>query len=258
MRNERTRIRTRTPRRRRGVAVVTAVLAAAALVSAPAPASAATGSAGSHAHCRSNLAEHLRWTGRATQLVTVWAPRYRTTYARLTTWAKRGGCWVLVAGPFTARVGWNGLSNHHMEGDGTTPTGAYGIGSTMYGVAPDPGVHFRYHRLVCGDWWDENPRSSGYNSFVHVRCGVRPSFAKGSEALWKETRAYRSFAVIDYNMHPVVPGRGSGVFLHDDVGGPTAGCVSLSPSALLRVLRWLRPGSHPLIVIGTAGAIRRF
>ena len=44
----------------------------------------------------------------------------------------------------------------------------------IYGNEPDPGgLRYRYHRLVCGDWWDEDPYSPRYNHFVHVPCGVR-------------------------------------------------------------------------------------
>ena len=71
-------------------------------------------------------------------------------------------------------------------------------------------------------------------------------------------RAYQRFAVIRYNDAPVVPGRGSAIFLHDDTGGPTNGCVSLAPARLDALLRWLRPASAPLIVIGASAEIRTF
>jgi L,D-peptidoglycan transpeptidase YkuD (ErfK/YbiS/YcfS/YnhG family) len=64
--------------------------------------------------------------------------------------------------------------------------------------------------------------------------------------------------VLDYNPHPVMPGRGSAIFIHDEVGAATAGCVSLRPAELVRLLRWLRPGDAPLVVIGTRAEIRRF
>jgi L,D-peptidoglycan transpeptidase YkuD (ErfK/YbiS/YcfS/YnhG family) len=150
------------------------------------------------------------------------------------------------------------VSDHHQEGDGTTPSGAYGIGSPMYGNGPNPGVRYRYHPLVCGDWWDEDPNSPQYNTFQHVTCGAQPTFGGKSEALWTVTAAYQNFAVIAYNAGPIVPFRGSAVFLHDDVGGATNGCVSLPAPALITVLRWLQPASAPLIVIGTDAEIRRF
>jgi L,D-peptidoglycan transpeptidase YkuD (ErfK/YbiS/YcfS/YnhG family) len=127
----------------------------------------------------------------------------------------------------------------------------------MYGVAANPGVRYRYHRLVCGDWWDEDPTTPEYNRFVHLACGARPAFGGGSEALWLETTAYPHFAVLDYNVDPVVPGRGSAIFLHADVGAATNGCVSLPLPELDALLRRLRPSSSPLVVIGTGGGIRR-
>ena len=62
--------------------------------------------------------------------------------------------------------------------------------------------------------------------------------------------------MIAYNTDPVVPGRGSGIFLHASTGRPTLGCVSLPLPQLLVVLRWLRPTRAPLIVIGTRQTIR--
>jgi len=183
------------------------------------------------------------------QLVTVQAPAHATV-ATLTLWQQtRGSCFKRIAGPWRAYLGPNGLSTHKREGDGTTPAGTYRLGGTAYGIAPDPGLHLRYHRLACGDWWDEDPGSSTYNTFRHVRCGVAPPFGGASEALWRITPQYRYFAVIDYNTRPVVPGRGSAIFLHVAAGG-TAGCVSLPEARLLRVLRWLRPAAHPRIHIG--------
>src|SRR5581483_11475875 len=93
------------------------------------------------------------------QLITVDATTARTTYATARLWARSGRCWRVVAGPWPARVGRNGLSAHHREGDGTTPTGVYALDATVFGSRPDPGVRYRYHRIVCGDWWDEDPSS---------------------------------------------------------------------------------------------------
>jgi L,D-peptidoglycan transpeptidase YkuD (ErfK/YbiS/YcfS/YnhG family) len=52
---------------------------------------------------------------------------------------------------------------------------------------------------------------------------------------------------------PWTAGRGSGIFLHVQIGKATSGCISLRRPALLRVLRWLDPASKPEISIGTAG-----
>jgi L,D-peptidoglycan transpeptidase YkuD (ErfK/YbiS/YcfS/YnhG family) len=221
------------------------------LVTALAAAAAASGGTDRTAACAGTLPDRLE-TGSATQLLTAIPRTRRSTQAVFRLWTKRAGCWRLTAGPWTAWVGGNGTSPAKREGDRRTPTGVFGFLPTMYGIAPSPGVRYRYHRIVCGDWWVEDPASPSYNRFRHVRCGSRPPFRTTSEDMSRSPTAYRHLAVIAYNTRPVVPGRGSGIFLHASTGRPTLGCVSLPHPQLLRTLRWLRPAAHPLIAIGTA------
>jgi L,D-peptidoglycan transpeptidase YkuD (ErfK/YbiS/YcfS/YnhG family) len=183
------------------------------------------------------------------QVVTVDAPSMTSTVASVSLWSRIGTCFERVDGPWISSVGRSGLSSHKVEGDGTTPIGEFSIGPVMYGIAPNPGVAYQYHRIVCGDWWDEAPSSPMYNRFVHVPCGTAPPFGGDSEALWRVVPQYNYFAVVDYNAAPIVPGRGSAIFVHETTGVPTAGCVALGTGALLTLLRWLRPVDHPMIVV---------
>jgi L,D-peptidoglycan transpeptidase YkuD (ErfK/YbiS/YcfS/YnhG family) len=209
--------------------------------------------------CAANLANQLADTGSATQLITVVSARARSTTGSLRLWRKSGECWIAVDGPWTSHLGRNGVSETKREGDMTTPAGAFGIQPVMYGVGPNPGVRYRYHRIVCGDWWVEDSRSPFYNRFHHVRCGTKPPFRITSEDMSRSPISYRYLAVIDYNTHPIVPGRGSGIFLHISASGrPTLGCVSLPRAQLVTVLRWLDPAGSPQIVIGTAATIRDY
>ena len=219
-------------------------------------ASSAAGGSRTTAACPGNLANQLASTGAALQLVTVVAPYRASTQGTLELWQKIGGCWRAVAGPWTAWLGQRGVSANKREGDRTTPSGAFGFLPLMYGLAPNPAVHYRYHRIACGDWWVEDSRSPWYNRFRHVPCGSKPPFRVTSEDLSQSPTAYRHLAVIAYNTKPVVPGRGSGIFLHASTGRPTLGCVSLPLPQLLTTLRWLRPARGPLIAIGTRRTIR--
>ena len=169
--------------------------------------------------------------------------------------------WRLVFGPWAVETGAGHLvpAARRREGDAATPVGVFSFGQTIYGNRPNPqGLHYRYHRLVCGDWWDEDRYSPRYNRFVHVRCGTTPGFAAVSEALWTETLAYPYFALIDFNIAPIRRGTaapGSGIFLHSWIGSTTHGCIALPEQRLLRVLRWLRPSQHPVVEIGTDGQL---
>jgi L,D-peptidoglycan transpeptidase YkuD (ErfK/YbiS/YcfS/YnhG family) len=202
------------------------------------------------ASCPSNVANDLKPQPTGSQLITVEAASTKTTYATLRTWSRTGPCWLAAGGPYPARVGHNGIRKNRREGDGTTPIGTFRIGRSMYGNDPNPGVKFRYRRLRCGDWWVEDPASPAYNTFQHVACGSQPPFKTNTPGMWEERTAYSHLAVVEFNMNPVVPGRGSGIFLHAQTGGPTNGCISLRRSDLVRVLRWLRPSAAASITIG--------
>lgn len=208
------------------------------------------------AQCPPALPKELASTGAATQIVTVLARRTTSTQGSLRLWRKEGDCWVAAAGPWQAWLGARGVSWRRREGDRTTPAGVFGFGRVMYGVGANPGVRYAYRRIVCGDWWVEDPRSPHYNRFRHLRCGTKPPFRVTSGDMSRSPTAYRHLAVIRFNTDPVVRGRGSGIFLHASLGKPTSGCVSLPLGRLVRVLRWLRPGSKPLIAIGTRAQLR--
>jgi L,D-peptidoglycan transpeptidase YkuD (ErfK/YbiS/YcfS/YnhG family) len=192
--------------------------------------------------------------GRTTQEIVV-TGGYASHSAVLDTYQYGTGGWRHVLS-VPAEVGYNGLSDNRSEGDGTTPTGTYGFGSTMYGLSSAvPTTKYAYHRLVCGDWWDENPASPTYNQFVHRACGAAGP-GGDSEALWTSTVDYQHFALINFNITPTTPGRGAGIFLHDFTpSGVTAGCVALAPAQLDSVLRWLDPAQHPIIRIGTRAEV---
>jgi L,D-peptidoglycan transpeptidase YkuD (ErfK/YbiS/YcfS/YnhG family) len=195
----------------------------------------------------------------ARQLIVVSSPTYRPpgylatfqTFQR----ASASSSWEPVFAGWKAEIGSGDLVNVRHFGDYATPTGVFAIGARMYGNQPNPGgLHYAYHQLVCGDWWDEDPYSPVYNQFVHVPCGTTPPFASWSEALWTETRAYPYLAVLQTNNDPTIGGPnapGAGIFLHHWMNAPTEGCVALPMASLLGVLRWLSPADHPVIEIGT-------
>jgi len=234
----------------------TALLVLAASLPSVAAGAGAPATAGTVARCGAAFPNDVGGLAGSGQLVTVLAPGPGTIHAVAQLWTRaKGGCFVALGGPIPALIGRSGLSTHHLEGDGSTPVGVYSFGPVMYGIDPDPGVSYRFHRLVCGDWWDEDPASAAYNRFVHVPCEANPPFGAMSEALWRIAPPYDWMAVIEYNSAPVVPGRGSGIFLHVSTGVATEGCVALPVSELLATLRWLDPARHPRIAIGTVAEL---
>jgi L,D-peptidoglycan transpeptidase YkuD (ErfK/YbiS/YcfS/YnhG family) len=183
----------------------------------------------------------------ATRVIVVHSNSWRTTRAEVRLYQGVGGRWRLVRGPMPARVGYNGFSANRREGDGTTPAGTFGF-VYAFGSRPNPGVRgLAWRPLRPNSCWSGQRRD--YNRWVTRPC------TRG-ESLWKNRRvAYRYAAVIDFNYRRPVWKRGSGIFLHQETGGPTAGCVALRPADLVTVLRWLRPGTR--IAMGPAAFLTR-
>ena len=183
--------------------------------------------------------------GAVGQLVTVTAASYGATKAELTAYRRVDGRWRRVFGPWAVWIGRNGMARPgaKREGDGRTPSGTFGFGF-FFGVDPDPGVRFRYRRIDASDFWDDAPSSPLYNEWVDDR-DANP----GADPEPMDVSAYDYGAVIAYNTART-PGLGSAIFLHINIGTPTAGCVTLPVGELLEILRWLNPAASPRITMG--------
>jgi L,D-peptidoglycan transpeptidase YkuD (ErfK/YbiS/YcfS/YnhG family) len=179
------------------------------------------------------------------QLIAVTAASYGATQAELTAYQRAGGQWRRVGGPWTAWIGRNGMAppGAKREGDGRTPSGTFGFGF-FFGVDPDPGVRFPYRRIAAFDVWDDDPSSPLYNLWVDDQ-----DASPGANPEPMDVSAYDYGAVIGYNTART-PGLGSAIFLHINIGTPTAGCVTLPVSELLEILRWLNPAAAPRIAMG--------
>jgi L,D-peptidoglycan transpeptidase YkuD (ErfK/YbiS/YcfS/YnhG family) len=218
--------------------------AATVLLLGAAPSSAAAGRAPAVSP------EGMRGLGSADRVIEISTTAMATTHATARTYRLVDGEWRIVRRAMSARVGYNGLSwpKRRHAGDGTTPIGNYGF-VYDFGSRKNPGVTgFKWRRLVPGSCWAGT--RSRYNRWVH-----RTPCAPSDENLWSSAAvAYRYASVIDFNYDEPVYGRGSGIFLHEQTGRPTAGCVSLREADLLAVLRWMRPGTR--ILIGPASWLR--
>lgn len=177
------------------------------------------------------------------------ASGYGTSYATLETFTRDStGGWHRAFAPMPARIGWAGFAapGGKREGDGRSPTGKFSFGRFLWGRYANPGVHYSYRHVG----------SPTYNTWQYYN-GLNPPFAKGSEKWWQVSPQYNYAATITYNTNPVVQGAGSGIFLHVNGSGSTAGCISLSTGNLVNVLKWLNPAKTPFIAMGTGATILR-
>lgn len=135
---------------------------------------------------------------------------------------------------FPARVGAGGIRVHKEEGDGATPVGILPLRRILYRAdrLPPPRCAVPREPISPKDGWCDDPTHRDYNRPVALPHPGR------HEELWRDDRLYDVVGVLGWNDDPVVPGRGSAIFLHvaPPDGAPTAGCIGLALDALLQVL----------------------
>jgi L,D-peptidoglycan transpeptidase YkuD (ErfK/YbiS/YcfS/YnhG family) len=191
-------------------------------------------------------------TGSATRVITVVARSHGSTTAKLQAWSKVSGGWRKYGSAVTAHVGAQGLTTHTSESKSATPIGSFTL-TQAFGRRSDPGTALPYFKTRPSDWWISQ---SGRLYNTHQRCSSGCSFTRGdpNEHLYYETPYYNYAVVIDANTRNapggVHQGKGSAFFLHVTDGHPTAGCVAISQSKLVSLMRWLRPSAHPRMLIG--------
>jgi L,D-peptidoglycan transpeptidase YkuD (ErfK/YbiS/YcfS/YnhG family) len=142
-------------------------------------------------------------------------------------------------------LGRSGVTYLKHEGDGATPAGRHRLLFLDYRSdrLARPRTQLSTRVLRRNDGWCEDPGHGRYN------CAIRLPSSAGHESMWREDNLYDLVGVFDWNMRPRIRGRGSAIFLHlcRSGYGPTAGCVALEKSDLLRLLTACGPRPEMLI-----------
>ena len=155
--------------------------------------------------------------------------------ATLTVHTKHNGIWTETLS-CSARVGSRGITGSKREGDKKTPRGIYSFGQA-FGVAGNPGTSRRWLQVNNNHYWVDDVNSSYYNKLVDAsQTGIQWSSA---EHLISYPTAYRYAIALNYNT-ACTPGAGSAIFLHCSTGGATAGCISVSQSDMIRILKMIQ------------------
>lgn len=186
------------------------------------------------------------------QVILVTAANKTTFKGILNVYSKQNGQWRLQLASLPVVLGKNGLGKTK-EGDGLTPLGTYSLG-TAFGTAVKPtGLQVDYQQNTAQDYWIDDVNSTDYNQRV-TEAGNPNKRWKSYEKL--DNPLYKYGMVINYNINPIVSGKGSAIFLHKwrAYNKPTDGCIALSETNLLKVLTIIDPTKSPKIRIGTVDA----
>lgn len=189
------------------------------------------------------------------QVVTV--NRTRSYRARVVFWVKRDSRWIAKRRTTDGRIGYGGLvkASKRKQSTGTTPLGTFTM-TEAFGLRTKPnGTRLPYRKVRRGDYWVQDNRSAHYNTLRHKSAGgfrwwLPASHRNASERLRDYRTQYVWSVVIDFNRPPgAVRYRGSGIFLHANGEGATAGCVSAPASFVRYVLKRLKTQRNPVISI---------
>jgi L,D-peptidoglycan transpeptidase YkuD (ErfK/YbiS/YcfS/YnhG family) len=189
------------------------------------------------------------------QVVTV--NHTRGTRARVVLWQRDATGWHRLARTAAGRTGYGGLvrASHRRQNTGTTPLGTFRLLSTFGTHARAAGWKLDHRRIRAGDYWVQDNRSAFYNRYRNkaeggFRWWLPQSDPNSSERLASFPTQYEYAVVTSFNYAAQVRHRGSGIFLHVNGRGATAGCVSAPRWFLVRTLATLDPALRPVIAIG--------
>ena len=167
----------------------------------------------------------------------------RRSYLRVRPVAGNRARGWLTAGPFRLRcaLGQKGIVHIKREGDMGTPAGRFRLLWGYY--RPDrarlrsAGAPLKPLRRDQG--WCEDPSSPRYNR------PVRLPAREGADRMWRQDHLYDLTFVLDQNFTRRAKGRGSAIFFHLARPGftPTAGCVAISLSDMLKLAPRLKRGA---------------
>ena len=184
--------------------------------------------------------------------------------------------WKAVGGSIPVVVGRNGLGwgvglhqadmdtprdggKEKREGDGRAPAGIFRLSSAFgYAPAKEAGeIKLPYTQAAPSLRCVDDTQSRHYNRIVDSAL-IKPDW-KSAEEMRRMDDQYRMGIVVDHNTNPVIPGRGSCIFIHiwkgSDAG--TAGCTAMSQENMERLLRWLDPSSNPVLIQLPEGTYRK-
>jgi len=147
------------------------------------------------------------------------------------------------------RVDFEGAPNKQ-EGDNRGPAGIFRL-SSAFGYAPARSaawIKLPYLATSKQTEGIDDPKSRYYNKLVD-RSKVATVDWRSSEKMRRDDVLYQWGVIVEHNP-AAVPGAGSCIFLHTwkDLATPTTGCTAMSESDLVKLLRWLDPARHPILV----------
>ena len=140
---------------------------------------------------------------------------------------------------FKCSIGKNGFKKKKYEGDGSTPTGLFGIGKLYWRKdrVRKPETKISCKVIKKDMIWCDDPNNNYYNKETKIKN------VKG-EKLFRKDYRYNYFLVIQYNTKKIIKNKGSAIFLHLTKNyKKTQGCIAVSEKDFLIIAKLISRNS---------------
>jgi len=136
--------------------------------------------------------------------------------------------------------------------DHRNPAGIFRLGPAL-GYAPtlpEGSAGWPYHQVTDRDAWIDDPALPNFNHLVTLPPGAPLPDWWSREKMHLGDPAYRWMVVIEHNYDAPQGDAGNSIFFHIRRAEHyrTAGCTTMAQDDLVRLIKWLQPGSNAMMV----------
>ena len=136
---------------------------------------------------------------------------------------------------FKCALGKSGVGKKKIEGDNITPQGIYKIIKIYCRKDRIKKISskFKLIKIKKNMGWCDDPKSNRYNQLINLPSDFN------HEKFYRKDSVYDLILVLNYNMNPIIKGKGSGIFIHISKKNykKTAGCIALKKSHLIQLVK---------------------
>lgn len=204
----------------------------------------------------------VKKAGVCRQLITVESSAWTSTRAIMRLWSRENAAapWHQEDTEIPVVLGQNGLRRGRglhtisagaavkVEGDGCSPAGLFTLGNAFGPFTAKQAAlpSWPWKQMTSHHAGVDDVKSAHYNKIVDSR-KVQKDWTS-AENMIPVSGAYRWGLVVNHNAASA-PHGGSCIFLHLWTGprATTGGCTAMAEQDMVRVLRWLDEGKHPLL-----------
>jgi hypothetical protein len=139
---------------------------------------------------------------------------------------------------FRCAIGKSGIKKKITEGDKITPKGKFKLIKIYYRQDKIKKIKCSIKKIKIKKnmGWCDDLKSNLYNQQIKLPTKF------SHEKLYRNDRIYDLLVVLNYNTGPIVKNKGSAIFIHIAKKNykPTAGCIALKKSDLIKLLQVIK------------------